>query len=494
MIKNTFHLEDLVVTERVKIVESRFVAEVHAFPSYDELRALLGLVPERDTLKLDFTTDSDDVLSISSKSDCTIADYTAFLDCVTDETTVNGSISIEKKVKDNFFSIYDFSAFSSDLKQLSISQVLSAFSLLLKGNEYLFFDLFEQNVFFTTNTMAFVSSEKSVSRREIFRSKRLQSCRETSYFLNSNEYALLPDDFDININFEGNPLSELFDKISMLLSLIYISTTSSLHDNDLKIQINGQRNIEATINISELKTNKEFLKIYQWIYTDGNAVDKAIIAHNIISLHCRYIGLFDMDEKTFASIQSNYKLYLKNNVNQYLELKNKLAEFIIEVVSKTGDFATIIWGNFKTNLLALLGFMLTVVLANIVSDQPLQNIFNKDITALIELILVGSIIYLIICLSEAIYKLKKTKNSYYALKKNYDSVLSDIELQEVFQKDNLFNNTEKTVIRGIIGYTIMWVLFLIISFVVLENISSAPFLSPILSKWGTWLALLFRKP
>ena len=36
--------------------------------------------------------------------------------------------------------------------------------------------------------------------------------------------------------------------------------------------------------------------------------------------------------------------------------------------------------KFKTNLLAILGFLFSVILANIVSDQPLDNIFTKDIT------------------------------------------------------------------------------------------------------------------
>lgn len=63
--------------------------------------------------------------------------------------------------------------------------------------------------------------------------------------------------------------------------------------------------------------------MYSWIFTDGNAADKAIIARNVLSLHCKYSSLIDIDELAFASMQSNYNLYLRNNVNQYLELKTK---------------------------------------------------------------------------------------------------------------------------------------------------------------------------
>lgn len=48
-----------------------------------------------------------------------------------------------------------------------------------------------------------------------------------------------------------------------------------------------------------------------------------------------------------ASIQTNYNLYLRDNVTQYLELKNKVAEFITDIVSRTGEYATEMLDNFN---------------------------------------------------------------------------------------------------------------------------------------------------
>ena len=48
-----------------------------------------------------------------------------------------------------------------------------------------------------------------------------------------------------------------------------------------------------------------------------------------------------------ASIQTNYNLYLRDNVTQYLELKNKVAEFITDIVSRTGEYATEMLDKFK---------------------------------------------------------------------------------------------------------------------------------------------------
>ena len=119
-----------------------------------------------------------------------------------------------------------------------------------------------------------------------------------------------------------------------------------------------------------------------------------------------------------SSIQSNYNLYLKDNVAQYLELKNKVAEFISDIVSRTGEYATELLDKFKANMIAVFGFLFSVVIADIVSDQPLDNIFTKDITVIMELILAGSVVYLFICYGQSKYQIKKVYDSYENLKKS----------------------------------------------------------------------------
>ena len=114
-----------------------------------------------------------------------------------------------------------------------------------------------------------------------------------------------------------------------------------------------------------------------------------------------------MDTKILASIQSNYNLYLKDNVTQYLEMRNKVAEFISDIMSRTGEYATDLLDKFKTNIIAVFGFLFSVILANIVSDQPLDNIFTRDITIILELVLVGSVGYPLICYKQSKFQMEK---------------------------------------------------------------------------------------
>jgi hypothetical protein len=327
--------------------------------------------------------------------------------------------------------------------------------------------------------MTFSSSERqNIISRDPLRKKRLQDCKGTSYFYNINQFELIPDDFMNEIDCEGNPFTELFNKILTILSLAYISSTSSINGNSLKGQINGQRIVDFCYELSSVNQNDELFKIYSWIFTDGNSVDKAIIARNIISLHCKYTDLLETDEKTYASIQSNYKLYLKENATQYLELKNKLAEFICDIISKIGDHATMLFGNFKSNLAAIFLFIFSVMLVNITSEQPLNNIFTKDITAIVEFILLGSVGCLIICIVETKYKLKKTKKSYQSLKDNYESILSGSDIDEIFGQDQLLIEAENAVNKGIFWFSVLWGIFLVLAFIFVELATDQPIITP----------------
>lgn len=169
-----------------------------------------------------------------------------------------------------------------------------------------------------------------------------------------------------------------------------------------------------------------------------------------------------------------------DNVSRYIQLTNKLAEFISEVVSKTGDYVTSLLDDFKKNLIAILGFLFTVILANVVSDQPLDNIFTRDITLILEAVLLGSVVYLIICISEAKYKVKKVQDSYDALKTNYSSLLTSEDIAQAFGNDKLITKMVNEVNRGIIRYSLLWGLFILFLLVAIEIISTEPFVTPLL--------------
>ncbi|HBZ5207512.1 TPA: hypothetical protein MJX78_001657, partial [Clostridioides difficile] len=211
-----------------------------------------------------------------------------------------------------------------------------------------------------------------------------------------------------------------------------------------------------------------------WISTDGNAIDKAIIARNIISLHCQFTDIIKTDAKTFSSIQSNFKLYQKDNVDKYIELKNKVAEYILEIVNNTGNIVIELLDRLKQNMMACFTFLFSVILANLVSDRPLDNILTKEITVIFEFVLVGSMGFMFISVLEMNYKLKKLQDGYNELKNSYNGIFDDNDILNIFNNDNVFNNNINDAKKKRLIFIIIWIILLLICFVGIELTSDYP--------------------
>lgn len=232
-----FHLDFIDVSERVKIVEGKFEVKNSNLPSFEELNSLLKSVPIRDNLKLSLQSDSEDYIRIMSHDTLEQDRYNNFKGIFDHDDIISISLTIEKSTKENKFSIYNFSSFTNDLLTIGTLETMSSFSHLLEHIDHLTFEMFDEDNFFCTHSMAFVPSDRNIKLKNNIRSNRLNSCHDTAYFFNANEYRLLPEDFAFDINFDNNPLTELFERISTLLSLVYISSTATISESNLKIQI-----------------------------------------------------------------------------------------------------------------------------------------------------------------------------------------------------------------------------------------------------------------
>jgi len=444
------------------------VIPLSIFPDAGVLKSVCELVPTRDTLALTFRTDSGDILRVTSDQPI-IADFSKFFQGITSDECIEVNICIDKTVSENRFSIYDYSSFTEDLLNRPIVDIFEWFSGNLLSQEYLVFEVFDSSISFSTGTMAFISSNVVSFSPLTDRGRRLRACKETANFYNMSALEVIPDDFIVvGIDHSENYLRALFGKLATILSLVYSATSSSILDTVLSLQINGLRTMSYELRLADIQENAKWISIYSWIYTDGNPIDKALIAQNVISLHCKYAPLLGIDEKAVESIKSNYKLYLRSNVGKYLDLKRDISKYIQSVVTQVGDYAVSILSKFKTNLIAIFGFLFTVVLTRVGATQKWEDIFTRHTIYLIEIVLIGSLGYLVICIFEARYKLRKTKLAYTELKNNYSEVLSVEELKEAFGEDTLIKDTEKSVIKGMIGWSIVWGAILLAGITIVE--------------------------
>lgn len=490
-IQQMFHCSSMDIAERMKYVYIKFSAYPSNLPSYENLYALISTFPSRDSLTIAMSDDAGNSLRITSNPACTPDRYADFQADLYKDDPVYVTIEINKQVNDNKMSIYCFQKFCADLLSLAYSDVLTAFATLFSEATHLYFEVFDDEIFFKTGTMAVSSANHSIIWGLPDRKIMLDKCRTASHFFHQTIYPLLPEDFNIEVDCTGNPLSQLFSQLSTALSLAYLATTSSIVNNELQIQITGQRSIDFLIPLAKVQSNAELYKIYHWIFTDGNVVDKALLARNSISAHCKFTEISNLDGKTFASIQANYNLYLKDNVSKYIELTNAMAGFIQDSTNNVSDCISELLSHLKSNLIAVVSFIFTAILANIVSDQPLDNIFTYDITIIMYFVFVGSLVYYVISILEIHNKKKRMCKQYDDIVDHYEKVLSKEEIQQITENGQPLTKAQNALKRGMIGWSIAWILLILAAFAVIDFIGDGPhIIENIFSEFGKLMAII----
>ena len=466
-LKSTFSAENIKISERISVAEISFNSSEHTFPEYDAIMDFYTSFPRRDKVSIRITDPDDNEIQIHSK--LSKKEYEHYIDNLESKDSLKVHIYIDKTVQNNLFSVYFYDSFIDDLCNNSVYDLMFSLNKLINKHNYIIFVVFDKSDFFwRTETLIFCSPENKIEptviKREDYVNMRIENTSSNAF----EEFKLLPNDFNIHINYDNNPFTNAFNKIKTIISLIYLSNISELSETGFQCRINGYKNILFSVDTENINENHTLFELYKWIYSIGNIVDKLLITRNVFSLYCLNNDADSVEEALFSSVKTNYQLYLKTNVDQYLEAKNSVADFVVNTVNSINDNISSILSGFKNNAIALLGFLATVFLVNIVSEQPLDNIFTSDIVRIFEIVIIGSFVYMGICISESKRKYNSLINSYTSLKNNYLDVFSKTEILQIFNGDSDYNSAIISYNKGFKQWITIWVLFLVVVFIIVE--------------------------
>ena len=436
------------LSKQIDIVDNLMNVECHyqinsdKVPSINEIIDFLKKFPARDVVNLEFSNVSGDSIVLTNQKAETDNRYNTFIEENSDpEYLIEVHLKISKSKESKKVSIYSFESFSKNLIKKDIYTIMKFFSEILNMHQEIVFINYDNNYNFLTKTITMLNEDIDLETEEYNRSEKIEKFKEVSNFLHMGEYKLIPEDFYFQRVYLNSQMKELFSKLKIILSLVYLSNIATFQDDELHLKLNGYKNRDYIIMLNkfEYKENyEELFNIYYWCVNDGNIADKMSLARNIISIHCKYSDILDIDKKTLASIKSNYDLYLKENVKQYIDLKNKAIEFINKSIKESSEIIIDFVNNLKKNIATFLTFIIGTILANIISEGNLDNIFTDDIVAICCWILLGSFVYLYISLREVDFKISIYKKEYIQLKDSYKDFLDENDINDIFCNDKAY--------------------------------------------------------
>ncbi|RZK26245.1 MAG: hypothetical protein EOO43_03380 [Flavobacterium sp.] len=435
----------------------------------ERLSKNFNFLQQRDQLTLTITFGDADPISFYSNS----PDLDAYVQSLNNEyvhqigETIKIDFLIIKKKDANRVTIYDLNLFQTTLEALSISQALTVFHRVLQKADYAIVEVVNLDEPFYTSSLYFCPVGFSTNHIGFDRQKSIENLRTASYFTGIDDHTLVPDDFKVlKGNLRYNPLCLFLNRLSVVLSLIYLFDITSLNENKLEFKINGYKSIKGVIDVKTIPSQgvEEYFSIYQWVYSGGNLNDKIGLARNIVSLHFDKPGEIALKGSPFQSIQSSYKVYEKQNIKQYIEIRNKISDQLLDFNNRANKIIETFASGFQKSALALVTFYFSAIAIKVLGQGQFLNVFTLDATLLAIAFLAGSLVYYFVSRWEVIQQRGRFVKSYTNLKDRYTDLLDALDIQRILNSDKEFNADLNFIDSKLKAYSRMWWIFLLILF------------------------------
>lgn len=450
--------------ESYKVFEASFVAKKYNEKPIPAIIELISFLQSRDNLHISIQFGARDTNVFKSSNTSSIEEYKQLLDNEAkflEDEEINIVLTINKVFQDSKCTIYDLETFTCSLNKLNTFEFISSYSKLFELSNNINFEVFNQINSFYSKTISFYSLNSN-HENDAFenRNEIIENFKSICHFSQSDKLRLIPNDFYLNkVDESLVKLNEIFKKYSTILSIIYLFDITNLNENKFEYKINGYKSIKGIIELNQIDFNKieEYFEIYKWVYNGGNLNDKIGLARNIISLHFLKKGELEIQGNPFQAIQSSYKVYEKQNIKQYIEIRNKISDQLIDFNNRANKIIETFASGFQKSSLALISFYISAIAIKVLGKGEFTSIFSVDASILSLSFLLGSLIYFWVSRWELKEQRKRFVSSYNNLKIRYTDLLDKDDINRILNNDKEFNEDVEFIDKKKWIYSIMWI-------------------------------------
>lgn len=391
-------------------------------------------------------------------------------------------LDLEEPILPNFFfkiaikwgesnlNIFSWKEFCSYLNTISCEEAYKKWSNLIANNLSSNIYVWDEGNNIENGFFSFIHySQIGLDNKKAIDQTKIENRDKISHFVNACDIIVVPDSF----NFASNdwPLAAYFNNLRNILSLIFLSDYSRIIDDKVAYCIKGYKTVNGKLN-EQLNTDvgNELWSMYKWAYEGGSFIDKIGILRNVIPIHIHQEDINTLESGTLLSAQSGYDLYLKDNVKQYIEIKNKISDMLLSQSEKAGQITKDMFNTLKTNLWTFMTFFTTTIVAKSF-DKSNNDYHNTVIFAGICLIFLSAF-FLIFALSEVNDEKEKLSKRYLEIEYRYKDLLNNQDIKKIIDFSSPEDSTPKEreieyIDRKVQKYKSLWIACIVLLSIIL---------------------------
>jgi len=437
-------------------------------PTEEIFKNIFAEVKNSDICSVYFSIDQGESLLIKDDNNFTTSlnDLNNLLSSHEEGEKINVKINIYKISNGNQFHFYSKECFFNYIKSFDSLSLANFFSSNIFDHTSKIYILLSDFVGTLNSSKLFISEQYQTEEWEYdYREKRISnitSNNHSSFFAKLN---VLPEDFIFNGNGEIELLAlEQFQRLAKILLIASIFDITDLTKENFYYKLNGYKSISESIDTDKIniKNLDDFYNIYLWIYGNGNILDKIGLARNLISLHLNKNSILELEGDVFESLKSSYKIYEKQNVKQYIEVRNKMSDQILDYGKRVASFTDNFANGFQKSALSLVTFFSSLIVTRILAT-PKNNSDFINYSTLITLVFIGiTLIYMIISRFELKEQESRFKKSYKDFKTRYTDLLTEEDIARILNNDEEHKADLLYITKKKKWYTVLWIAVLVL--------------------------------
>lgn len=259
---------------------------------------------------------------------------------------------------------------------------------------------------------------------------------------------------------KSQKIKNVFDEIFKFLFLGYVCDRFDVDENGLiSYEVQGYKLVkEDLVPLNDFYIEHNHArKIFEWTYCEGGVSDKLGLLRNVISLESGDKGRLCTDGRLWAAVRSNYEIYLKKNVQQYIEVKNKVADLVFDYAERFSEYSRQFVSAFQGAAILLLTSLISLFFINGIGAVGIEGFFTLE--SFMLLFCVSVVVWLWLFVSYR--SLRSNFDSaailiQRAIENNYSAILVKEEIEESL--GDFICSNRKHVFGQARGYAWVWAL------------------------------------
>lgn len=390
-------------------------------------------------------------------------------DYLEEKDKIKFCIKIIKSIKNEECTIYDINIFAKTIKDKKTSEFFTIFSRLLNTKSTIKFKVLGLEKEFYSSSIFFCGIHDNPNKICIDKRIDIHEGFKSVCHYTDKDIDLVPSDFKLlKIDENQTILNNLFYRYSIVLSIIYLFDITSLKGDNFEFKINGYKSIKGEVDLSsiDIENLTEYYDIYSWVYNGGNLNDKIGLARNIITLHFEDVNKLEIQGDLFQSVKSSYKIYEKENIKEYIDIRNKISDQLLDFNNRANKIVEAFSNNLQKNAFGLISYYASIIILKVLNQKETTDIFTMKTTILSWGFILCSLIYFFVADWEINKQKKRFETSYKNLKERYTDLLEKEDINRILNKDKDYQDDLNFIIEKKKYYKIMWISYLVILFLI----------------------------